>query len=299
MPKAPDTLIPDPKLILVAGATGRLGAIVDLLLARGHSVRTLTRDPGADAAARLRAAGAEVVAGDFENPDGIARAADGVDAFFAAGTAHRAGPEGERRHGRNVAAAAAAAAVPHLVYVSGDGAAPDSLVPLFRVKAAVEADVRASGVAATVLAPVYFAENLFNPWNLPALSAGTFPNPIDVDLPLQQVAIADLVRFAVLAIERPADFAGRRIVLASDEVTGREAAAALKRVTGRPLEPRVVAPEGLRPLFGWLARHRGGADVAALRREHPEVGWHRYGDWAASERARFLDLCRERHAAPA
>src|ERR671930_268922 len=158
MPKAPDTLIPDPKLILFAGATGRLGAIVDLLLARGHSVRTLTRDPGADAAARLRAAGA---------------------------------------------------AVPHLVYVSGDGAAPDSLVPLFRVKAAVEADVRASGVAATVLAPVYFAENLFNPWNLTALSAGTFPSPIDVDLPLQQVAIADLVRFAVLAIERPADFAGR------------------------------------------------------------------------------------------
>jgi hypothetical protein len=88
-------------------------------------------------------------------------------------------------------------------------------------------------------------------------------------------------------------------VLASDEVSGREAAAVVHRVTGRPLEPRVVAPEGLRPLFGWLACNRGSADVAALRRDHPEVGWHRYGDWAASERARFLHLCRERHAAPA
>jgi uncharacterized protein YbjT (DUF2867 family) len=120
-----------------------------------------------------------------------------------------------------------------------------------------------------------------------------------VGLPLQQIAIADLVRFAVVAVERPAQFAGRRIVLASDEVSGREAAAVVHRVTGRPLEPRVVAPEGLRPLFGWLARNRGSADVAALRRDHPKVGWHRYGDWAASERARFLDLCRERHAAPA
>lgn len=292
-------MMPDRKLVLVAGATGRLGAIVDVLLARGHAVRALTREPGAEPAARLRAAGAEVVAGDFDDPASIARAAAGVDAFFAAGTAHRAAPDGERRHGRNVAAAAAAAAVPHLVYVSGDGAAPDSPLPLFRAKAAVEGDVRASGVAATVLAPGYFAENLFNPWNVPALTAGTFPSPIDVNLPLQQVAIADLVRFAVVAIERPAEFAGCRIVLASDEVSGREAAAAVKRATGRPLEPRVVAPEGLRPLFGWLARHRGSADVAALRRDHPEVGWHRYGDWAASERARFLDLCRERHAAPA
>src|SRR4029450_7972941 len=88
----------------------------------------------------------------------------GVDAVFASGTAHRAGPEGEGVHGHNLAVAIAAAHVPHLVFVSGDGAAPDSPVPLFRTKWEVEEAIRASGVPHTILAPSYLMENLFNPW---------------------------------------------------------------------------------------------------------------------------------------
>lgn len=121
------------KRVLVAGATGRLGVIVDVLLDRGHSVRAMTRNPASPAALTLRAAGAEVVHGDFEDPNTIAAAAAGVDAMFATGTVHRAGPDGELRHGRNIVRAATAAGVPHLVYSSGDGAAPDSPLPLFRV----------------------------------------------------------------------------------------------------------------------------------------------------------------------
>ena len=291
------------KRVLVAGATGRLGGIVDVLLERGHAVQALTRDPGSDSAAALREAGAAVVAGDYDDVDSLVRAAAGLDALFATGTAHRAGPEGERRHGANVARAAAAASVPHVVYVSGEGASPDSPLPLFRAKAAVEADIRASGVRATILAPVYFAENLFNPWNLPALQPGAFPSPVPVELPLQQAAVEDVVRFAALAIERPEAFAGRRVVLASDEVTAAQAAAAVARVIGRPLDPRRVPAEQLAPplaaLFGWLERHPGGADVEALRRDHPDVGWQRYPEWAAARLARFRELCAEPHAAPA
>jgi uncharacterized protein YbjT (DUF2867 family) len=156
-----------------------------------------------------------------------------VDAVFATGTAHRAGPDGELRHGRNLAGAVAAAGVPHVVYVSGDGAGPDIPLPLFRVKHQVEALIRSLPAAHTILAPVYLMENLFNPWNLAALQAGVFPSPVDVDVRLQQVAIADLVGLATLAIERPEAFADQRIRVASDELAAREAADALARVTGR------------------------------------------------------------------
>ena len=257
------------KHVLVAGATGRLGGLVDVLLGRGHTVRAMTRDPGSSAAARLRDAGARIVAGDFDDPASLTTAASGMDAVFATGTAHRAGPDGELRHGRNIAAAAAAAGVSHLVYCSGDGAAPDSPLPLFRVKHQVEEQIRSLPMAHTILAPVYFMENLFNPWNLPALRAGVFPSPIPVDMPIQQAAIADIIGLAALAIERPDEFAGKRITIASDEPTATRAADTLSDITGRTFAPdqldaSVLGP-GLRALFRWLEqtphnrRHAGPA----------------------------------------
>jgi uncharacterized protein YbjT (DUF2867 family) len=264
--------------VLVAGATGRLGGIVDVLLKRGHHVRAMTRFPDSAAAERVRELGAKVVFGDFDQPDTIAAAATGADAVFATGTAHRSGPDGELHHGRNLADGVAAAGVGHLIYSSGDGAAADSALPLFRAKFAVEEHVRSLQIRSTVLAPVYFMENLLNPWNHAALEAGVFPSPIAVDVPLQQIAIADLLNFAAVAIERPAEFAGRRIALASDEVTGRAAARALG------LRPEHTPPEapGLRALFDWLEREGHRVDIPALRAGYPEVAWHDYPSWAAA-----------------
>src|SRR5947207_1446671 len=77
------------------------------------------------------------------------------------------------------AGAAAEAGVAHLVYVSGDGAAADSPVALFRAKFAVEHHIASLGLRHTILAPVYLMENLFNPWNMPAFRSGLLPSPID------------------------------------------------------------------------------------------------------------------------
>jgi uncharacterized protein YbjT (DUF2867 family) len=278
----------DHKLVLVAGATGRLSRIVEVLLERGHTLRAMTRNADSPGAERLRALGAEIVFGDFERPESIEAAAAGADAAFATGTAHRVGPDGELRHGRNLADAVAAAGVPHLVYSSGDGAAPDSTLPLFRAKVAVEKHIRSLPIASTILAPVYFMENLLNPWNHSALEAGVFPSPIAVDVPLQQIALADLVGFAALAIERPAEFAGQRIALASDELTALEAARALQ------LRAEHVPPEapGLRALFGWLERDGHHVDIAALQDQYPDVDWHDYSSWAAA----IMPAC---HSSPA
>jgi uncharacterized protein YbjT (DUF2867 family) len=260
----------------------------------------MTRDLGSSAAQRLRRAGAEIVLGDFDDAESLVGAAAGMDAVFATGTAHRAGPDGELRHGRNLAGAVAAAGVRHVVYVSGDGAARDSPLPLFRVKHQVEEQIRSLAAAHTILAPVYLMENLFNPWNLAALQAGVFPSPVDVDVRLQQVAIADLVGLATLAIERPEAFADQRIRVASDELAAREAADALARVTGRQFTARQTSADelapGLRALFAWLERTGHDVDVPVLRRRYPHVGWHAYEAWLRSQRPRLAALCPQQHA---
>jgi uncharacterized protein YbjT (DUF2867 family) len=282
------------KTVVVAGATGRLGLVVDALLARGHAVRALTRSTDGPSAMRLRAIGAKVVYGDYEDAASIAVAAGGADALFATGSAHRSGADGELRHGLNIAEAAAAADVPFLVYSSGDGASQDSPLPLFRVKHQVEENIRSLGIPHVILAPVYFMENLFNPWNLPALRAGTVPSPIPVGAPLQQVALADLASFTALVIERAEEFAGR-LPLASDELSGEQSATAIEGVTGRQLRADPLAHDGLAPglraLFAWLQTVGHHVDIASLRAHYPEVGWRRYHEWVRSQRQHFAELC--------
>ncbi len=281
--------------VLVVGAGGRFASIADSLIDRGHSVRVTTRIIESPAAERLAARGAELAHADYEEPGSLAAPARGMDAVFASGTAHHAGPEGEVRHGSNLVEAVAAAEVPHLVFVSGDGAGPDSPVPLFRAKWEVEETIRASGVAHTILAPTYLMENLFNPWNVPALQAGVLPSPIPVDRPLQQTAVADLLSLAVLAIERPDPFAGRRIPIASDELTAGDSAAVISELIPRTLEarqaPSDALPPGVHVLFGWLESAGRRVDIEALHDEFPAVDWHDYGAWVSTQLDRFRELC--------
>src|SRR5690348_14593083 len=91
--------------VAVTGGTGRFAAVVPGLLQRGHGVRAVTRRPESPEAHGLRELGAEVVVGDLEDAATLEAALRGVDAVFAAGTAHKAGPDGEARHGINLAEA--------------------------------------------------------------------------------------------------------------------------------------------------------------------------------------------------
>jgi uncharacterized protein YbjT (DUF2867 family) len=288
--------------VLVVGASGRFAPIADLLLERGHEVRATSRDPESPAAVRLAELGAEIVPADYESAESLNVAAREMDAVFAGGTAHHVGPEGEERHGRNLARAVSAADVPHLVYVSGDGAAPDAALPLFRAKWEVEEAIRATGIPPTILAPTYLMENLFNPWNIPALQAGIYPSPIAIDRPLQQAAVADLLSLAALAIEKPHRFAGRRVQVASDELTAEQAARTISDLIPRELEARQAPadqlPAGVRFLFGWLESTGHQVDIGALRDNLPEVGWGDYRGWARGQLDRFRELCLDPETVP-
>ena len=271
-----------------------------LLLARGHTVRAATRDPAHLAATRLASLGAEVVRADFDDVTSLAAAARGMDAVFASGTAHKAGPSGEEAHGKNLADALLLAGAPHLVFVSGARADQDTGLPLLRAKHAVERRIALRQLPATVIAPVYLMENLLNPWNLGSLRAGVLPTPVPPSLRLQQVATSDVFALAVLAIEHPEVFVGERIEVASDAPTGPEAAAILSSLLGHEFTARQIPvtslPPGLATLFAWLERNPSVVDMGALHGRFPEVGWHRFGDWARQQQAQLTEASGTRPA---
>jgi uncharacterized protein YbjT (DUF2867 family) len=272
--------------VLHTGATGRYGALAERLLERGHRVRALTRDPGSERARRLEALGAELVAGDLGDPATIAAAVAGADAAFFGGTLHAAGPDGDVRHAANVAEAARRAGA-HLVLATVADADPSSPVPILSVKGEVEDRVRSIGVAQTIIAPAYLMENAFNLWHAPRLREHRYPLALPFDRPLQQAALADVVSFAAEVIDRREELDGARIEVASDELSGEQAARALSRVTGSKFEFERLAPERLPPhlraLFAWLAEVGHSIDVDALRAEHPEIAWHDFERWAADQ----------------
>src|SRR5260370_35235493 len=66
--------MPQSKLVLVTGATGKQGgAVVEALLTRGHQVRAMTRNSASPAANRLRGQGVEIAVGDFTDQDSLLR----------------------------------------------------------------------------------------------------------------------------------------------------------------------------------------------------------------------------------
>jgi uncharacterized protein YbjT (DUF2867 family) len=280
-----------PISVLVTGATGQQGgALARLLLQRGHRVVAFTRSADSPAARALGTLGAELATGDFEDVDSLTRAMRGVDAVYAMATPFEGGPEVEVRHGRHLADAARRAAVPHFVYSSVAGAAERTGIPHFDSKHEVERYVKDLRLPATILGPTYFMENLRAPATLESLKEGVLSMALPPHRGLQMVALEDLAAFTALVLELPEDFIGRRLDVASDEVTGEQAAALLTFVTGRrvhyeqiPLERVRARSEDLGRMFGWLATVGYRADILTLRHEYLSVRWHTFEAWVREQ----------------
>lgn len=107
-------------MILVTGATGHVGGRAARLLAeRGTPLRLMVRE--ADRAPEI---GAEVTIGDYADPVSLERAFAGMETVFVVSAK---APPGERAElHRNAFEAAGRAGVGHIVYLSLQGAAPDS-----------------------------------------------------------------------------------------------------------------------------------------------------------------------------
>jgi uncharacterized protein YbjT (DUF2867 family) len=278
--------------VLVTGATGKQGGhLVRELLERGHSVRALTRKPESPAAKELADRGVTIVPGNFDDEGSLERAARGVDTVFAMSTPYESGAKTETQEGINILRAASRVRVKHFVYSSVAGADRASGIPHFDSKFEVEKEIRRSGIPFTIVAPVFFMENFLADWMAAGIAQGSIAIPVPATRRLQQIAVEDIARFTAIVIERRESFLGKRIDIASDELTLTTATAAISDVSGRSLKyiaVPIAAAQSSNPdlarMYEWFDRVGYDADVIGLRELYPEVNWHRFVDWAREQR---------------
>ena len=275
--------------VVVIGGTGNQGgAVVKSLLERGHEVRAVTRDTDSAKARELANAGVKLVRASLEATAALTKALEGATSLFAMTTPLGGGTQAETRQGISAADAAKAAGV-HLVFTSVGSANRQTGVPHFDSKYEVEKHIARSGVRATVLAPVYFMENLY--FGKAQLAQGIYATPLPPTRQLAQVALADIGAVAVRLLEEPGRFVGKRFDLASDDPTGNDVVAILARVTGRPFTYSQVPLDVIRQRMGedgakmyeWFDRVGFTVDRAALRREFPDVAFHDFESWAKAQ----------------
>src|SRR5712672_2085931 len=275
--------------VVITGSTGKQGgAVARGLLNRGHKVRAVTRDINSSQAKSLASAGATLVAASLEDTAALTKALEGATSLFAMTTPFEGGTQAETRQGISAADAAKAAGV-HLVFTSVGSANRQTGVPHFDSKYEVEKHITRIGVRATVLAPVYFMENLY--FGKAQLTKGIYAAALPPTRQLAQVAVADIGAVAVRLLEDPGRFAGKHFDLGSDELTGNDVVAILSRVTGRPFTYLQVPLDVIRQRMGedgarmyeWLDRVGYTVDRAALHRDFPDVAFHDFESWAKTQ----------------
>jgi NAD(P)H dehydrogenase (quinone) len=145
--------MPTSNLILITGATGKIGScIAQHLRQLGKQLRLLVRDPN-----KLSAfPEAEKVTGDYGDVESLNRAFTGVSsAFIVSGYAE----PGERaKLHRNAFQAAQQAGVRYLIYLSTLGASPNSRFPMSRDHYESEQFLQATGVPHTILRDSFYSE---------------------------------------------------------------------------------------------------------------------------------------------
>ena len=274
--------------VVVTGATGKQGgAVAHGLLERGHQVRAVTRHPDSTKATALANAGATLVTASLDDTATLTKALQGATSFFAV-TTPAEGTDTEIRQGLSAADAAKAAGV-HLVFSSVGSADDNTGIPHFDSKYAVERHIASIGVPATVLAPVYFMENLY--FAAEQLPKGIYAAALPPGRALAQIAVADIGAVAVRVLEGGSRFAGRRIEIAGDELTGNDVVGILSRITGSPFTYQQIPLDVIRQHMGedaarmyeWFDRVGYSVDRAALRREFPDVAFHDFESWAKTQ----------------
>ncbi len=166
------------KVIAVIGATGSQGGgLARAILADDSgefACRAVTRDPSKAAAQSLAAAGADVVQADLDDVESLKKAFDGAYGVYCVTNfwEHFSG-EKEKAQAQNLAAAAKAAGVKHVIWSTLEDtralmSADDKRMPYLQEKyrvphfdAKAEADAYFAGLPVTFLVTSFYWDNLY------------------------------------------------------------------------------------------------------------------------------------------
>jgi len=193
---------------IVVGATGMVGSeVCRLLAASGARVRALVRaSSDAGKVENLRRLGAEIVTGDLRDRRSLEAACRGVTTVVSTASAMLFSyvpgentPHTTDRDGvLSLVSAARDAGVQQFVYVSVPLAPMSST--LLDAKRAVEARLRASGLAYTILQPTFFTEVWLSPvvgFDYPNRTASIYG---DGENAISWISFRDVAQFAAACV---------------------------------------------------------------------------------------------------
>ena len=103
--------------------------------------------------------------------------------------------------------------------------------------------------------------------------------------------------------ESAASWSGTGDYIASDELTGEQAAKIVSEASGRtieyvqtPLEQARAMNEDFALNVEWMTNVGYSAAIAGLRKQHPQVGWKTFAEWARRQDWTVLGSSNERIA---
>jgi uncharacterized protein YbjT (DUF2867 family) len=217
-------------MILVTGATGTNGRlVVQSLLRAGAAVRAMVQSTGK--AADLVQAGAQVVAADFDKPETLRAALEGIERCLLLSAVDQRLVEREARF----VEAAKNAGVRHVVKFSAIGAHPAASFLFGRQHGQAEQLIMASRVPFTFVQPNFFMQNLL--WSVGTIkAAGEFYGTLGAAR-ASHVDAQDIGRVITVALTEPVDrHAGTvHLVTGPAAVTFAEVADTLSRVLAIPV----------------------------------------------------------------
>ena len=259
------------KIITVFGATGAQGGgLVHSILNDAGSefaVRAVTRDPSSDKSKELEQLGAEVVAGDVDDKDSVAKALEGAyGAYFVTFFWAHFSPEKEYEQARIFAEAAKAAGIQHAVwstledvrtFVPLDNDQIPTLhgkykVPHFDAKGEADQLFKNLEVPTTFFRASFYWDNLIHFGSGPKKGPDgkyylTFP--LD-DKKMAGIAAADIGKCAYGIFKRGHELIGKTVGVAGEHLSGQQMADALSRALNTEIIYNNVTPETYRS-FGF------------------------------------------------
>lgn len=178
-----------PRTVLITAATGQVSsAVLEALEGADLELRVLVRDPAK--AQSLAARGVEVVAGDLGDPRSLAPAFAGVHDLWLLTPYGPRAPE----HSMNALWAARRAGVERCVRMSAVGAAHDAPTRSGRLHSLSDHELRQSGIAWTILRPLWFMQNL-----LAAAEEIAMDGTVHLNMGEGRLAMVDVRDIAALA----------------------------------------------------------------------------------------------------
>jgi uncharacterized protein YbjT (DUF2867 family) len=307
------------KIIAIVGGTGAQGGGLARAILNDRSgayaARVLTRNPGAEKAQALQAAGAEVVAADVDDPASLERAFAGAyGAFCVTFFWEHFSVEKEQAHARALAQAARRAGVSHAIWSTledtrrfvplSDDRMPTLQgkykVPHFDGKGEANAYFVEAGVPTTNLLTSFYWDNLIH------FGVGPKPGPdgkLALTLPmgtakLPGIAAEDIGKCAFGIFRAGTALTGQTLGIAGEHLTIAEMAAALTRALGREVVYHDVPPEVYRS-FGFpgaddmgnmfqfkrdfAAEFCGARSISRTRELNPEL--QNFATWLAAHHA--------------